>query len=104
MGCLHCIHPLHPKIISSDLDAGDWAVLNDLVAEEGQQSHSRVTMAVGQPGSLDSHPPNLGKVNQTSIWHLSQQQLLVLLVITHLPEPQAEMAALCSCICGGCLL
>lgn len=86
MGRLHRIHPLHPEIVSSDLDAGDGAVLDDLVAEEGQQSHGRGTRAVGQPDSPDIYLPNLGKVNPSSSLALaiSLSQLL-LLVITYLP-------------------
>ena len=60
MGRLHCIHPLHPKVIGSDLDPGDRAVLNDLVTEGGQQSQRE---AVRRPGSPDIYLPNLGKVN-----------------------------------------
>lgn len=89
VGRLHRIHPLHPKIVSSDLDAGDRAVLDDLVAEEGQQSHGRGTGVVGQPSSPDIDPPKLGKVNPSSSLalaiSLSQQLLLLALVITHPP-------------------
>lgn len=59
MGSLDRIYPLHPKIISSDLDAGDRAVLDDLATEEGQQSHA------GSQGRWD----DLGRLKSTpQIW------------------------------------
>lgn len=56
MGSLDRIYPLHPKIISSDLDAGDRAVLDDLVTEEGQQSHAGSQGWWDDPARLTSTP------------------------------------------------
>lgn len=56
MGCLHCVHPLHPKVICSDLDAGDGAVLYDLRVEKKRQSQSW------------DHPWHWGRWSSAGFW------------------------------------